>query len=392
MLNRRASTARLRCEPLEGRLTPAGTVVVDVTGSSVKITGDDQENDISVFVDNNPTANTLHIVGNNGTGVTINDPLPAGDAVGKLTIDLKKAAISTVQDPRGTEGVDTVNVHDIFLGGNLLIKGKNGGVVTVNNVYGLKATIDFHAGNGISTVDQTKGPLGSNIKILNSNLGFDGRQSPPKQLGVTVLTKDCKDHVEVRATTVQGSLTIRTKGENDDIGLFGVYNFFGTSNFGITGLNIDAGTGDDFFAASGIDVIKGTNIKMGDGNDKVLIGRFEGFGSNLFRSNVSIDLGKGDDVIGIGHTSNPDNLGTSFGAKLTVKGGIGDDKLMIGNQVTLSAAKHSIDGGPQTTADALEVLTPPFDPNDKIFKNWETRGGFVAANLSALVADEGTRF
>ena len=39
---------------------------------------------------------------------------------------------------------------------------------------------------------------------------------------------------------------------------------------------------------------------------------------------------------------------------------------MIGNQVALSAAKHSIDGGPQTTSDTLEVLNPPFDPNPAV--------------------------
>jgi hypothetical protein len=391
MMNRRASQARLRCELLESRLTPAGTVVVDVTGNNVKITGDDQENDIAVYVDNNPVANTLHIVGA-GTGVTINKPLPLGNEVGRLTIDLKKAIASNPDDPRGLAGVDRVQVHDIFLAGDLLIKGKNGGVVTLNNVGARKTTVDFHVGNGISVVDPNKGPLGSDIRILNSDLGFDGSHSPPSQKGVTVLTKDCQDHVEVRTTVVQGNMTIKTGGEKDEIGLFGVYNFFGTGNFGALGFTVDAGTGDDFLAVAGIDVIKGTNIRMGDGNDKVVIGRFEGYAGSLFRGNVSIDLGKGNDVVGLGHTLNQDSARTQFLGKLTVRAGAGDDKLMIGQQVTLSAIKHSIDGGPQVAGDTLEVLNPPLDPNDPIFKNWETRGGFVTANLIALVGEEGARF
>ncbi len=389
---RRAPLTRLKVEQLESRLTPAGTVVVDVHGSNIKITGDDQENDISIFVDNSPAANTLHIVGNNGTGVAINDPLPAGDAVGKLTIDLKKAGISDPNDVRGASGVDRVQIHDIFLSGDLLIKGKNGGVVNMDAIYALKTTIDFHVGNGISAVDANKGPLGSDIRIRNSNLGFDGSHSPPKQKGVTVLTKDCQDHVEVRSTTIQGNLTVKTKGERDEIGLFGVYNFFGSGNFGVQSLNIDAGAGDDFLAASGIDVIRTTNIRMGDGNDKVMIGRFEGFGANLLRGRVSINLGKGDDVVGLGHSSNPDGLNTSIQSKLTIRAGAGDDKLMIGQQVVLAQLKHSIDGGPQVSGDTLEVLSPPFDPNDKMFKNWESRGGFVAANLISLVGEVGNHF
>jgi hypothetical protein len=393
MSHRHVFRARLGCEQLESRRTPAGSVVVAVSGGNLKITGDDAENDISIYVDSNPAANTLHIVGNNGTGVVIDGTLPAGGSVGRVTIDMKKANISAANDPRGLLGVDSVQVHDIFLAGDLAIKGGNGGVVSLNNVFAVKTTIDFHAGNGISAVDQTKGPLGSDIRVLNSNLGFDGSHSPSSQKGVTILTKDCKDHVEVRATDVQGKLTIKTKGENDDIGLFGVYDFFGSGVFGLTGLNVDAGTGDDFFAASGIDVLKSANIKMGDGNDQLVIGRFQGYGANLFRGNVTIDAGKGDDVIGVGHTSNPDSLATTIAGKLTVRAGDGDDKLILGYQVNpLAALKHSIDGGNQVTGDTLEVLNPPFDPNDPIFKNWEARGGFVASDLSALVTEVGNRF
>jgi hypothetical protein len=390
MLYRRASQVRLGSEQLESRLTPAGSVAVAVTGSNIKITGDDLENDISVYVNNTPAKSTLHIVGNNGTTVTFNKPLPAGDDVGNLLIDLKKANISVANDSRGTAGVDRVQIYKISVG-SLTIKGKNGGVVNADGVLARRTVIDFHVGNGISAVDPNKGPLGSDIRVLNSIVGFDGSQRPPAQKGMAILTKDSKDHVEVRYTVVSGNLVIKTQGEQDDIGLFGVFNFFDQGNYGTQNLIVDAGTGDDFLAASGNDIIKGTNIKMGDGNDKVVIGRFENWESNLFRGNVSIDLGKGDDVLGIGHTSNPDSEITNFRSKLTVKGGVGDDKLIIGNQVTGSTFNHSIDGGPQVTGDTLEVLSP-LDPNDSIFKNLETRGAFVEANLTALVNEVGTKF
>jgi hypothetical protein len=389
MLYRRASQVRLGSEQLESRLTPAGSVAVAVTGSNIKITGDDSENDISIYVDNSPAQSTLHIVGNNGTAVTFNKPLPAGDDLGSLFIDLKKANISVANDPRGTAGVDRVEMHYISLG-NLTIKGKNGGVVNADHVISMKTLIDFHVGNGISVIDHNKGPLGSDIRLVNGVMGFGSH--PPFQRGVTILTKDCQDHVEVRFTALVGNLTIKTQGEKDDIGLLGVFNFYDQGNLGAQNLIVDAGTGDDFLAASGNDIIQNTNIRMGDGNDKVVIGRFETWERNLFRGNVSIDLGKGDDILGIGHTSNPDTEITNFRSKLTVKGGDGDDKLILGYQLTGSTFNHSIDGGPQVAGDTLEVLTPPLDPNDPLFKNWETRGAFVEANLTALVNAVGAKF
>lgn len=391
--------ARLQFEQLEGRLPLAGNVIVQVTGANLKITGDDFENNIAIFGDAN---HVLHIQGI-GTGVTIKDnkPLPASDSVGSITADFKKALTSgIVNDPRGpdgTLGVDTISIKNVFSSGPLSIKGSNGGVVTLGGPAGSdgvvvqkSTTINFSKGNGISSVVNNV-PLGSQVNIENCDLGFDGSHSPPSVKGCTIATKDNKDHVELRTTNIHGNLTITTKGDNDEIGLIGVFGFFSTGVFDLKGLKIDSGAGDDIVALTAVDVGKTTSIKTGDGNDKVIAGRFDIGGANVFRGAVTIDTGKGNDIIGAGHTSNPDGLRTTFLGKITLKAGSEDDKLMLGQQLVVPLIKHSIDGGANN--DTLEVLNPPFDPNDtSIFKNWETRGGFVAANLLALAQEANSRF
>lgn len=378
----------------------SGAVLVTVTGKNLKITGDDLENNISIFGD---ATGILHIQGNNGTAVTIKDnkSLPPSTDVGSITADFKKAITGgVVNDPRGpdgTLGVDTISIKNVFSAGPLSIKGSNGGVVTLGGPGGTdgvvvqkSTTINFSKGNGISAVVGGV-PLGSQVNTENCDLGFDGSHSPPSVKGVTIATKDNKDHVELRKTNVHGNLSITTKGDNDDIGLVGVFGFFGTGVFDLKGLKIDSGAGDDFVALTAVDVGKTTSIKTGDGNDTVLAGRFDIGVANVFRGAVTIDTGKGNDTIAAGHNSNPDGNRTTFQSKITVKAGANDDKLILGDQITPPTVKPSIDGGADN--DTLEVLNPPFDPNDtSIFKNWETRGGFIAADLIALRLTADARF
>lgn len=357
----------------------AGAVLVDVTGGNVKITGDDQENDIAVFVDQN----VLHIEsGPNATAINIKpgDVLPAGDAIGKITIDMKKALIpvGNPPDPRGALGVDTVRIHDIDVGNALSITGKNGGVVEFDSVIARKTTINFSAGNGLR--DATNGCL---VDIDQSDLGFNGGPSSHLPGGVTIATKDCRDHVLIANTSLQGNVSIKTNGDNDDIGLF---NLQGFGFFSIGNLTIDSGKGDDLVAASGVDVNGKTSIKLGDGVDQLLIG---GADINSFEGTVSVDAGKGNDTIGVGNTVNAGGNTTTFGSKITLKAGTEDDKLMIGFLVNVQDLKHSIDGGKQTNADTLEST---IDPNLPIFKNWENRGGFVQQNLVDLQDEAINRF
>lgn len=389
----------LQIEQLESRFAMAGGfVTVDVvSGSNLKITGDDQENHIAIFVDNVPEANTLHIEGRNGTTVVVKDgdTLPDGNLVGKIDIDLKKA-LSAVADDRGaigTQGVDTVEINNLDIASSMLIKGKNGGVVHIEDVFARKTTIDFDLGNGVrEKVNDIE--LGSLVEIFDSILGNKGGPSSPFPGGVFIYTKDCRDHVEVRDTNpfdmdtaIEGTVTIKTKGAIDEIGLFDVQvhsNFFNSENRKL--FSIDSGKGDDLIAAQGLTVNGKTKIVMSDGIDHLFVG---GVG-NLFVGTVSIDTGKQNDTIGVGlAASAPPLTSATFNSKITLKAGNEDDRLMIGHEIEFGAAKHLIDGGKHI--DTLETTIPA---TDEIFKNWEPKAGvaFSAANFNLLEVEVNDKF
>lgn len=373
----------LQFEQLEGRLPLAGNVAVAVSGADLKITGDDLENAISITLDE--PNNRWIVTGVNdaaGTDTTVNGgaafnaTIPA-TGFRNVTIDMKKAN-TPAGNARGLLGADSVEMIDLGMSGALTIKGKNGGIIALDDldVVG-KTTITF--GNGLRAAS-----LGSKVQIKDSTLGPALTQGGKgKDLAIT--TGINNDDVLITDTSIGGNVTISTKDGNNTVAFLGtrsdpvpdafessttvggsvtVTTGSGNDAVGFLGavinknLKIGTGKGNDFAGAADMAVRGTTSVTSTDGDDIAAIGLRDVNGDplppgglgNVLIGNVTVSTGGGNDLVAAHDTTFGATVNNkTVGGKITITLGAGDDRLAESentyNLGALNAIKASRAGG-----------------------------------------------
>ncbi|GBD35590.1 hypothetical protein HRbin36_00703 [bacterium HR36] len=277
----------LGVEPLEPRCTPAGDVSVVLSGNTLVLNGDAQDNDVLVqYVEVGQMVFYQVVPGQNGT--TLN-----GDS-SPLLFDAESVDNLDIRLNQGNDSLEIsrLGTASFFLSGNLLVDlGSGDDALTLGDLdIGGSTTILGRQGNDSLLLDGTSnfaGPVLLDLAQGNDNLG---PVVPSSYTGATF----------------NKSLTILTGAGNDFITL-------GRSGFATTvsgTLSIQTGAGDDevFLVA---DTIKKLVIDTAQGNDRVIIY------SSTIQSSATVLLGAGEDFL--------DPFMNTFNGPVLYDGGPGTD-------------------------------------------------------------------
>jgi hypothetical protein len=345
MKNRRTPAHRpLTFETLESRLPLAGDIVVQVSGGTLKVTGTDADNDISI-VQTGPGA--FDITGNDGEQFIVNKAAPVAGPVSvngvtkDIKIDLKKGDDDvTVQgtgigdvlarnvDVKTRQGQDFVSITDGQVTGKVSVDSGGGDLPTDDDTVNIFAvsiakTLLVKTGKGLDFVQVQSGNVTGNA-TLNSGSEADVVTSDAQQFGKNLIINTGKatggsDQVNIfGGVAIAGKLLITTGDGDDNISIDDV-----TAASAV----IKTGTGADTIDFDNATVGK-ASMNTGTGDDVLNIASF----SAVTVDQALISLGSGDDTVNI-------FLGTltlNGPKKSKVTGSAGDDTIAgLGNLVTL---------------------------------------------------------
>ena len=323
--SRRAlGTLSAEIQSLEPRTLPAGTVTASLSGGSITLTGDKQDNAIAiqmtptgVFVQSTDGSTTIKL---GAQSTTDGSPvkLAAGPKVFQdLIINLNDGNdtvyIFANSFPLGAVGVAAAVEAPLeaTIGRNLKI----------NTGRGNDGVVVFAVGGRLTVGNDMTVELGSGDDLL---FLYGAISEPPSDLPAGPPTP------QVNPLHVTGNAKINGGAGNDVIQVFGVSTgkdlqietFNGNDqvivvNSSIGGnVGISTGGDDDFVVASDVAVFGRSSITTGNGNDHVEI-------HNAYsRGNVSVRLDQGNDTLDVSG-----NLSVGKNATVTLDGGDGRNEI-----------------------------------------------------------------
>ena len=264
---RRASRNRsLTLSALEVRQMLAGNVVASVTGSTLKITGDNSANELAIA----QTSEGLQVQALNGTKLNgvLNGVLTFSNPT-QMNIDL-------------LGGHDRLSLAD-FLGGGVSVKLGSG-----NDQLNLTGT----SNDGAMVIE-----LGSGNDSLAANLGGPGSADPNVVGGnFTLLAGAGNDQLIIESLNALANLSLDA-GAGQDVVLLGAGSTDGITNIALGAGNdimaipdrtsrglfsLNAGAGDDLLGLRNGDYKQSTVFDMGAGKD-ALLSQFNTFEGNVTR-------------------------------------------------------------------------------------------------------------
>ena len=355
-------------ETLESRLPLAGEVLVKDTGGTLKLTGDDLANDITITQDATISGKFV-IVGNAGTtfklnGVVAVSPVTVEGILKDITIDLKKGddTVTLVGDGvlvadnttarnvtiNTRQGKDTIEVNGAKITGNLTIDAASGDLAGENDTVFMRSidvakNVTVKTGKGADDVDLLISA------VVKGNLTVD--------TGAGDVDGD-NDDINLEDINVTKNVTVKTGKGNDDAELSGLL----VSGVVTGKVTIDTGAGNDDAIINNFDIAQTLSIKTGAGFDNVDLGSGQVSGNatistgaeedtveivtQLFLKNLSINTGNaniktsGPPLIGVDVVEIREGSNTT--GKLTITTGDGNDDIELDSS---SAATASISTG-----------------------------------------------
>jgi large repetitive protein len=356
---------RLGVEGLEARWTPAN-ISAGLTGGHLSVTADMSNAFESITVVPGAAPGSVRIMGDPGTLVNDSQDWVVFKNVSSLRINLKggddAVAIFGVRLPGnltflGGDGANRIGVAAAQIGGNLsIVNGSNSAamrLVTIDGDVAVTGTTTITSGGTAPTNVNvnTNVTLGRGLTINNGSgddvvgLDFSVTVGGP----VTVNQGGGFNYLELINASVAGPVSVTGGGFDDRVYLidatvlgsvsanlgngnnfFTIDPFFGATNnytTQITGrLNVNTGSGSDAIAIGGgahVRVGGAVSVRSGSGDDVVSVDDTE------FAAAVAIDLGNGNNVLGIEQILTA-NAGTTFGSRFSARGGAGEDSFLIG--------------------------------------------------------------
>ncbi len=320
---RPASKPSLSVQPLETRVLPAGNVNVRVSGESLVINGDSEDNEISVLINNGDLIvrglNDTTINGEDDDFTVVDggarfvgrvvirmglgdDKVAIGDDVeihGRLTLEdffgddqlsIDAASINGGMDIRTHYGNDVVRLNGTTISGASEIYTGFGEDLVLLDGIETSAYFKISMGpddDGIDTDGNTfDGKFVTKLGLGADDANFDGDQVDESWV---VRSKTGDDAVRAQNMVIEGATLLRSTGGDDNFLITGVNEFTGR----ILSL---MGSGDDNLEIStDSETIGGVtkwNIEGSETTDSVFTSRFEGTSGLLSRADalrLSID-------------------------------------------------------------------------------------------------------
>lgn len=341
-----------------GTGTTSGVDGVTVSGGTLNVTGafkvsTGAQNDSVVFSAAMTVSGDLNI--DTGTGadvVTVGLTSTANNLLGSLTINTGTGA-----DEVGIS--TTLGATTRIVGLTTINTGNGSDSVSITASGALTFVKDVTISTGLND-DRVRIEAKSGLIRMNGHETVDlGGQNDCFLQGTTAslnaILNPAAPPIAAVVFQVSGNLSISGGNGIDTIGLAGVQvgkdRPTPTAAFPASTTTIDAGAGDDVIETAQ-DIVRDLKIMGGDGNDTV------GCHSLTIRGTTNIDLGAGGDRIVIGGNS-------SLSDNVTVLGGTGNDKLAIGIAVTLATDKKiAVNGGTgvNVTMNDSAITSAAFNP------------------------------
>lgn len=305
----------LLVEALEPRHLLAGVVTLTFNNGTLELTGDDQGNRITANVEN---SNVLTITGTSGTELSVNGVLTSSHTIPLGGVQIKHLDINL----RGGNDHFWVNAPAQFqnrlnIESDVRIqcgKGDSDYVILDWVTAGRNVTVKQAEQCGIYATQ-----VGNDLRLIGSSESDNYEVSSP--LG--------------ELTVVSGDLSIKTKGDHDNI-VINKVQIGSPSSAG--NLIVKAGSGDDdFYDAYELGVWGNVEINMGSGEDDCFVGYgFSPSGLNL-TGNLAIKLGSGNDALLIEKSV--------LDGRITIKGGSDADYAYLRGMDVWGVMKASLNGG-----------------------------------------------
>jgi len=262
----RTKPMRLLIESLEERCTPAGNVAAVLSGSTLAITGDAQDNQIQIQIIIDPDGLSVVIDGLSGTQVNgaSSDWFPAF-SVNSIVIQMNQ----------GNDEVSLGGPFGLAVQGNLSVDlgaGKDE-LTFINTIVNGSTTIRARAGN--DTINFRGGNTFTGPALVDLAQGNDNLRSFDEGPGPNSFNK---------------SLRILGGAGDDTVSIAGNTTVGGTFEF-------QGQAGDDTLSAL-ISTFKKLVVDTGVGNDSVLLGEGPGLGITV-QTSATVLLGVGGDFLGV---------------------------------------------------------------------------------------------
>ena len=274
----RTKPMRLLIESLEERCTPAGNVAAVLSGSTLAITGDAQDNQIQIQIIIDPDGLSVVIDGLSGTQVNgaSSDWFPAF-SVNSIVIQMNQ----------GNDEVSLGGLFGLAVQGNLSVDlgaGKDE-LTFINTIVNGSTTIRARAGN--DTINFRGGNTFTGPALVDLAQGNDNLRSFDEGPGPNSFNKSLRilggagdDTVSIAGNTTVGG-TFEFQGQAGDDTLSALISTFKK-------LVVDTGVGNDFVQGHGITVQTSATVLLGVGDDLLDV-MDSTFGSTFFDGGPGTD-------------------------------------------------------------------------------------------------------
>ncbi len=350
---RRKSNARRRLarpnemsEQLESRTLLTGNVQVSLSGANAQLTGDAENNEFEIVVDNG----SVVVRGLNGTTInqgttpftlvsgattlqgSLTASLGGGDDIATIRAGITFAGNVSLS---GDAGADTLRALTGTYRSNLMLRGNDGATSIVVDGATVNGNLDVRG-------------LGATLASI-SNSTVHGR--------LDVLTSEGADSVVVQSTTVDGDTGIHTAGGDDNIVL---------QNSTLRGrLWIEAGSGNDVVYVNSTSVARPAWIGLRQGNDTLQV-----LGTSSFGRWLVIAGGRGHDAV---------NFAAGTTTRRVVRGSVNSnqvDAALITSRITDPTT------GAIGRADALRLAAVPMLTLSTSVATFSENAGTTASTLT----------
>ncbi len=252
------TAARAGLEPLEPRLLLSGDLSVAVSGTTLKITGDAQDNQIVI----DGSSGDLVLSGQDGElfdGQT--GPLTFAQPIQSIVIKLTKG------------GDNAITVQDATLAKKVTLKSGNGGDTVLLNRLTAR-DVKLKTKDGADTITIMDSTISGNLKIN---------------------TKDGIDQILIDPTTIDGKLDINSGRGNDRIEI--------EASTVASKTKINASAGDDDLDFRSVDpsnplrLAGNVKINLGSGDDRITVKISNASAVARFDGRVRVNGGGGTDLV-----------------------------------------------------------------------------------------------
>ena len=274
------------------------------------------------------------------TNLDIGKNLSITNGVGNDTNTLKYFHVGgslTIKNGDGGSSTSTADAVFQTVGGNVTITNGKGYDAVI--LAGLSVKRNVTINNGLGAGDGNAGyfqiynqlnfrnVIGGNVTInyLNEAVGSSGIYDTEiggnvsLNLGLDSGTLNFDNYVSSQPTVIRGNFTIKTAGALDlSVGKqYGKIGMIVGKNFTVTSTS----TAADNITLNKLSVLGATKLSLGDGDNVITID------DSVFSGAFSSTTGKGADTMKL-ETTAGSTFGTTFGGRVTINEGAGDDTLV----------------------------------------------------------------